>query len=63
VAFDKGDFPTCIEELERATRINPSIVSVWFFMGSAAIRGGPSLLDIARHAFTRVVSIDPENGE
>ena len=60
VEFNKGNFHACIALLTKATKINPLTNSLWFLMGSAAMRCGQSELETARLAFQRVVALDQE---
>lgn len=59
--FVQGDYEEALKWLRDAARINPLLMRVWFTLGCAAVkleRWGD-----AREAFSKVVSIDEEDGE
>jgi lipopolysaccharide biosynthesis regulator YciM len=59
--YKRGEFAECVECYEKALAINALFENSWFTLGCAAmqLQNWP----VAQKAFTRCVSLEPENGE
>ncbi|EEB06248.1 TTC27 family TPR repeat protein [Schizosaccharomyces japonicus yFS275] len=55
------DMKKCMESFEKSLRINPLSYPTWFTYGCAALE--LNAFEVAMEAFTRCLSIDPEDGE
>ncbi|TMW56568.1 hypothetical protein Poli38472_006578 [Pythium oligandrum] len=59
--FEKGDYKTAIAHYQDSVQVSPMNNSAWFVMGSMAMRVQD--WDLGLRAFTRVVQLEPDNGE